>query len=140
MREDAPSNSGPWRTALLIGVLFVLIVVLSGGAWWMGHSLFSPGGAATLPGDLQEVQTSGGTYVGRITADDGAYVTLADPAIVLVETVPGGSATQAVVRSLHAEPYGLGDEIRISSAQIVFVGSVATDSQLAAAYLQAQGG
>ena len=127
------------RTALTVVVLAVAAVGLLAASGFVGALLLGPGTAARLGGQLQEVQTPSGNYVGRIVKDDGSWITLADPAVVSVQAAPDNTGNQVVVRSLTAEPFGLGGQILISHGQIGFVASVESDSQLAAAYRQALG-
>jgi hypothetical protein len=127
------------KSVLIVVVLAAVVVGVVALGGLAGASLLRSGAAGRLGGQLQEVQTSGGNYVGHIVQDDGTWLTLADPAVVTVQAAADGSGNQVVVRALSAEPFGLGTQILISRTQIEFVGSVRSDSQLAGAYRQALG-
>jgi hypothetical protein len=108
----------------------------------LGMSLVSPGPAAEFSTftDLQEVQTSSATYLGRIVEDRDGYVRIAEPAIVRAEPVPSGSTDgeqQVIVQLLQTEPYGVAGDLLIPREQIVFIGNVADDAGLRDAYTQA---
>jgi hypothetical protein len=127
------------RFGLWVATLIVAAALLAVGVR-IGLVLFAPGEAASLGGQLQEVQTTGGTYVGRIVSDNGHYIRLAQPAIVRVQ--PAASAegvSQFVVQMLAAEPFGIGSDLLINRDQILFMGSVASDSDLAGAYREVSG-
>lgn len=138
-KQQPPSRSRLRTIALTLAALSAAIGLLVFGGW-IGIRLLGPRTSTDSATSLSEVQTNGGTYVGHIVSDDGTWVTLGDAAVVTVEAVPSGAGSQVVVRSLSGEPYGLGTQIRVSRRQVVFVGDVASDSQLAAAYRKAVGG
>jgi hypothetical protein len=120
---------------VLVGVLIVAAMVGVGvrvGLW-----IVSPGPAAEFAaGGLQQVQTAGGTYVGRIVADDGTYVRIAAPAIVRPESAESG---RLLVQLLTADPFDLGGDILVPRTQVLLIGNVTAGSGLETAYRQAIG-
>jgi len=125
---------GYWLASLVVAAALLALGVR------IGLALFGPGEAASLGGQLQEVQTTGGTYVGRIASDNGHYVRLSQPAIVRAQpaaSAEGGS--QFVVQMLATEPFGIAGDLVINRDQIIFMGRVASDSDLASAYREVSG-
>ena len=122
-----------WWIGILLGAGLLLFVGMR-----VGQALFAPGPAESFTTELQEIRTTDGNYLGRIVADDGEYIRLADPATV---TALGGSEATAgeqfVVQRLATEPFGLVGDLLVNVDQVIFVGAVANDSQLAAAYADA---
>lgn len=139
MTEAASRVESRWRLPLIVIPTLIAAALLVVVGVRIGMAVFGPAATTSLPGELQQVETTGGTYLGRVTSDDGTYLRLAGPAIVLVESGGDGTNDQIVVRSLSAEPYGLGSVILLNRDQIIFVAGVASDSQLAAAYASALG-
>lgn len=138
MAADTENVGRPRRLLKAAASAAGAAILLLAGAW-IGTKLVSPGPVVGMPGELQQIETTGGTYLGRVQAEEDGYLRLLNPAILTVEAVGEGADSQAVVRSLRTEPYGLGSEILVSRAQVVFVASVADDSQLARAYARAVG-
>jgi hypothetical protein len=100
----------------------------------VGQTVLGEGPIDALGGQLQQLQTTSGTYVGRITEVRRGYVVLAEPAVVTAQAAADGEATEYLVEALASEPYGISGEITIREEQIVLAGAVASDSGLAGAY------
>jgi len=120
---------------LLVGIVAVAAVVGIGvrlGLWFV-----LPGPAAEFAAaGLQQVQTAGGTYVGRVVADDGTYLRIAAPAIVRPESAESG---RLIVQLLTADPFDLGGDVLVPRAQVLLIGNVSAGSGLETAYRQAIG-
>ncbi|MCI0583584.1 MAG: hypothetical protein L0227_11975 [Chloroflexi bacterium] len=118
---------------VLVAAAVIALVGIRAGLW-----LVSPGPAAELTADgLAQIQTTSATYVGRIVDDDGAYLRVADPAIIRPES--GEPDARLLVQLLTAEPFNVAGEILIGREQVVLVGAVAAGSGLETAYRQATG-
>jgi len=133
----------PTGRRLLVGTIAVLaLIVLALLGLRLGMSLVSPGPAvefSTLT-DLQEIQTTSATYLGRVVDDRDGYVRIAGPAIVRAEPAPSGSTDgeqQVIVQLLQTEPYGVAGDLLLPREQIVFIGNVADGAGLRDAYTQA---
>jgi len=138
--DTGESTRRPVMTAVrVIAVLvIVLAIVFIGGR--AGRELLGPGPLDHLRGGLQQVQTTGGTYIGRITSRERGALVLADPAIVTAVAEPDGTPTgEFVVQVLASDPYGIDGPAVLLQAQVALVGDVAPTSQLAAAYREATG-
>lgn len=123
-------------TRLIVTVVLGAALLVAG--LFVGRALTDSGPTSDFPTRLEEVRTSDGNFVGRVVADDDDYIRLADPATVAIQSADDGSgAQQLVVQRLASEPFGLVGDILISREQVIFVGAVANDSQLAAAYAEA---
>src|SRR5262245_44963867 len=126
----------PRRLARIVGTVLVVAVVLAIGVR-LGTWAVSPGPAAELARShaLQQIVTSGGTYLGHVVGDDGTYVRIARPAIVR----PEQSTSNLVVQLLAVDPYDLNGDILMPRSSILLIGNVAAGSGLETAYRQATG-
>ena len=91
-------------------------------------------------GSLIEVHLTDGTvYLGDLVGDEGGYLRLEAPAVVLPETAEGGAASYRVT-ALTADPYGLVGPVIIPREQATLIGAVAAGSSIEGAYLDAMSG
>ncbi len=111
------------------GIVVAAVIVLAG--MQIGALVAQPRGAAGLAGELHQIHTASGLYVGTVTREDGDYIRLAAASII---TPVEGDEGQYRVQPLAAEPYSASGEVLIAREQVVLVASVASDSELAAAY------
>lgn len=138
-KTDSPGRTPIQRGLGWLGVVVAAALLLFVGAR-VGQALFAPGPAASFATELQEVRTTDGNFVGRVVSDDDDYIRLADPAVVTPLEVDGGTGEgQVAVQRLATEPFGLVGDLLINREQVIFVGGVANDSQLARAYAEASG-
>ena len=100
----------------------------------IGETVLGEGPIDALGGQLQQLQTTSGTYVGRITGVRRGYVVLAKPAVVTARTPAEDETTEYLVGALTSGPYGISGEIAIREEQIIHAGAVAPGSGLAGAY------
>lgn len=87
-----------------------------------------------LEGELQQLQTTLGTYVGRMSEAGRGFLVLSDPVVVTRQNGGDGQADEFFATPLTADPYGIDGPIVISEMQIIHAADVALDSSLADAY------
>ncbi len=131
------------RTALTAIVVVLVAVVLIVAGVRIGWSLVSGGpiGELARGAALQEVHLANGTvYVGQLTAEDGGYLKLTDPAVLRQQASSEGasaSASQLIVQALFTDPYDSTGPVLIPRDQVTLVANVTSGSGLANAYDQA---
>lgn len=105
-----------------------------------GTLLSDPMGDALAGSELHQVYTVNGTvYLGEIRSRGANEMRLDRPALVRQASGDGSGAGGVFVQALLADPYDIAGSIAIRYEQVVMVGSVDPESQLAAAYRQAIG-
>lgn len=139
-RSTGPATQAPW---LRVATWVVGLVVVGSVAFLglrIGQTLLGEGPIEGLGGELHQIQTATGTYVGTITAVQRGYLVLAQPAVVTAQASQEGDGTEFLVESLAGEPYGISGAIAIREDQVIHVGSVAPSSGMAGAYRAATNG
>jgi hypothetical protein len=125
----------------------IVLVALAAGilllGWILGGRLVGGGPVARLAsGAVIELHLQGGAVlIGQLVAEEGDYLRLRSPASL---TAPAAGAEpdggQWTVRMLGSDPFAVAGDVLVPSDQITFLGAVAAQSGIAAAYRQAAGG
>jgi hypothetical protein len=84
---------------------------------------------------------SGAVLIGQLVAEDGDYLRLRLPASLTAPDTGGEpDGGKWTVRMLASDPFAIAGDVLVPSDQIAFIGAVAGQSGIAAAYRQAAGG
>lgn len=123
-----------------MAALAVLGVALLVGGLWVGSFVRGDQIDRVAPdGALLEVQLADGTvYLGALE-DEGDYLVLSGPAVI----VPGSSeeeTTSYTVQPLSGDPYSILGPILIDRDRVTFIGAVSAGSGIERAYLDAISG
>jgi hypothetical protein len=138
--ETAPtarrSRTERWLWPVIVGVTALGIAVIGVRT---GQEILGGGPLESLDAELQQVQTSSGTYLGRLAKEAQGFYVLEDPATVTAVAAGDGQATEYRVQMLAADPFGVAGPVLVRADQILVASDVHPDSQLARAYREAAG-
>jgi hypothetical protein len=127
------SGAERWLWPAIIGILVLGLAVIGLRA---GQELLGRSPLEALDGDLQQVQTTAASYLGRLAGEARGFYVLEDPAVVTAVTSEDGEGTEFRVQTLAADPFGVSGPLILRADQIVTAADVHPDSQLAGAYRQ----